>query len=65
MSNTFKTIHSVIGVDNGVAAPIIWLVIILQKWRAFRRPKQFYLANSELTETHFHLSNHFEIFKIC
>ena len=31
------------GVDNGAAgaaaaAPIIWLVVVIQKWRAFRRP---------------------------
>ena len=37
------------GVDNGAAgaaaaAPLIWLVVVIQKWRTFRRPKQFFLC---------------------
>jgi len=39
------------GVNNGAtgaaaAAPLIWLVVIIQKWRTFRRPTHFYLARS-------------------
>ena len=35
------------GVDNGAAgaaaaAPIIWLVVVIQKWRAVCRPKTFF-----------------------
>ena len=35
------------GVDNeaagaAAAAPIIWLVVVLQKWWTFRFPKQFF-----------------------
>jgi len=38
------TLTQVRGVDNGAAgaataAPIIWLVVVIQKWRTFRRRK--------------------------
>jgi len=37
------------GVDNGAAgaaaaAPIIWLVVVIQKWQTFRRPKQIFFC---------------------
>jgi len=40
-----------IGVDNravgaAAAAQLIWLVVFLQKWRAFRRPKNIISNNN-------------------
>jgi len=48
------------GVDNGAAgaaaaAPIIWLVVVIQKWRTFRRTKQIFLC---LYECNFSVTNH-------
>jgi len=42
-------LSNIVGVDNGAAgaaaaAPIIWLVVVLQKLRTFRRSNTFFFA---------------------
>ena len=46
-------IYNIIGIDNGAtgaaaAALIIWLVVVIQKWRAFRCPPKIYVGHEPL-----------------
>ena len=51
------------GVDNGAAgataaAPIIWLVVVIQKWQTFRRQNKFFFAFMNAIWVNFNVTNH-------